>query len=80
MFVTHDGKKSVVKYGSTLTKLDKVVETKVSRYVREDMCAAPANDSVGWRDPGFIHDGVMVDLENGKRYYYQVIKSLCFVL
>lgn len=72
MFVTHDGKKSVVKYGSTRTELDKVVDTKVSRYEREDMCAAPANDSVGWRDPGFIHDGVMIDLDNGKRYYYQV--------
>ncbi|KAL2484677.1 putative inactive purple acid phosphatase 2 [Abeliophyllum distichum] len=33
---------------------------------------APANESIGWRDPGFIHDGIMVNLQKGKRYYYQV--------
>ncbi|KAJ6432217.1 hypothetical protein OIU84_019460 [Salix udensis] len=39
---------------------------------REDMCDAPANGSTGWRDPGWIHDGVMKDLKKGVRYYYQV--------
>lgn len=77
MFVTRDGKESFVKYGPTWDKLDSVVATEVARYEREDMCDAPANDSVGWRDPGFIHDGVMLDLKDGKRYYYQVIKSFC---
>lgn len=73
LFVTHDGKESSVKYGLTQNGLDKVVGTQVSRYEREDMCDQPANRSIGWRDPGFIHDGVMVGLDDGKRYYYQVI-------
>ncbi|KAL6573500.1 prolyl aminopeptidase [Orobanche hederae] len=72
MFVTHDGKENSVRYGLTRNKMGKVVDTRASRYGREDMCDAPANESVGWRDPGFIHDGVMVGLEEGKRYYYQV--------
>ncbi|PIN11457.1 Purple acid phosphatase [Handroanthus impetiginosus] len=72
MFVTHDGKESFVKYGFTEKKMVKVVGTQLSRYEREDMCDAPANQSIGWRDPGFIHDGLMVGLEEGKKYYYQV--------
>ncbi|KAK4430061.1 putative inactive purple acid phosphatase 2 [Sesamum alatum] len=72
MFVTHDGKESFVRYGLTSNKMGKIAGTRVSRYEREDMCDAPANESIGWRDPGFIHDGVMVGLEDGKRYYYQV--------
>ncbi|GER43790.1 purple acid phosphatase family protein [Striga asiatica] len=72
MFVTHDGKDNSVRYGLARDKLIQVVNTRVSRYEREDMCDAPANESVGWRDPGFIHDGVMLDLKEGKRYYYQV--------
>ncbi|KAL0385989.1 UNVERIFIED_CONTAM: putative inactive purple acid phosphatase 2 [Sesamum radiatum] len=75
MFVTHDGKDSFVRYGLTRNKMVKVVGTRVSRYEREDMCDAPANESVGWRDPGFIHDGIMVGLEDGKRYYYQTLCS-----
>jgi hypothetical protein len=72
MFVTHDGKKSSVKYGLDPDEMDRVVDTKVVRYEREDMCDSPANHSIGWRDPGYIHDGVMTDLDQGKRYYYQV--------
>lgn len=71
MFVTHDGKNNTVRYGLTQKNLDRVVGTEVLRYEREDMCHAPANDSVGWRDPGYIHDGVITNLKNGKRYYYQ---------
>ncbi|XP_016510441.1 putative inactive purple acid phosphatase 2 [Nicotiana tabacum] len=72
MFVTPDGKESYVRYGLTRNALDRVVGTRVVRYEREDMCDAPANSSIGWRDPGYIHDGVMVNLEKGKKYYYQV--------
>lgn len=79
MFVTHDGNDSFVKYGLTRDQMGKVVSTRVSRYEREDMCDSPANESIGWRDPGFIHDGVMVGLDDGKRYYYQVIILLISV-
>ncbi|CAI9096491.1 OLC1v1032653C1 [Oldenlandia corymbosa var. corymbosa] len=72
MFVTPDGKNNTVRYGLTEQNLDQVVGTEVSRYEREDMCHPPANDFVGWRDPGYIHDGVMTNLINGKKYYYQV--------
>lgn len=73
MFVTPDGKESFVRYGLYRDKMDQVVGTRVLRYEREDMCDYPANSSVGWRDPGYIHDGVMKKLKQGKRYYYQVI-------
>lgn len=72
MFVTHDGKESFVKYGLTRDQMDQVVGTKVGRYEREDMCDSPANESIGWRDPGYIHDGVMTNLKNGRRYFYKV--------
>lgn len=73
MFVTHDGGESVVKYGLDPGQMERVADTKVGRYEREDMCDSPANHSLGWRDPGYIHDGVMTDLDKGKRYYYKVI-------
>ncbi|KAL6983386.1 prolyl aminopeptidase [Sarracenia purpurea var. burkii] len=72
MFVTHDGKESFVRYGLSGDRLDQSAGTRVGRYEREDMCDAPANQSVGWRDPGYIHDGVMTNLKKGKRYYYKV--------
>ncbi|KAK1425754.1 hypothetical protein QVD17_21112 [Tagetes erecta] len=72
MFLSGDGRESVVRYGLGSGGMDRVVGTRVGRYEREDMCDSPANNSVGWRDPGFIYDGVMVDLEPGKRYFYKV--------
>ncbi|XP_015073669.1 probable inactive purple acid phosphatase 2 [Solanum pennellii] len=72
MFVTPDGKESYVRYGLTRGRLGRVVKTRVVRYEKEDLCDAPANSSIGWRDPGYIHDGVMRNLKKGKKYYYQV--------
>ncbi|XP_072956300.1 probable inactive purple acid phosphatase 2 [Typha angustifolia] len=72
MFVTADGEESFVSYGLDKGRLDKMAGTEVSRYERKDMCDYPANASIGWRDPGFIHDGVMKNLEKGQRYYYTV--------
>lgn len=80
MFVTHDGKESSVKYGLTLENMDRVASTRVERYEMEDLCDSPANESIGWRDPGFIHDGVMINLQKGKRYHYQVILTQNFCL
>ncbi|KAL8161454.1 hypothetical protein V2J09_012943 [Rumex salicifolius] len=71
MFVTGDGRGSFVRYGEDENDLVAKAPTTVVRYEREDMCDSPANQSVGWRDPGFIHDGVIQNLKKGKRYYYQ---------
>ncbi|MQL87399.1 hypothetical protein Taro_019950 [Colocasia esculenta] len=72
MFVTGDGEKRHVKYGVEEGRMDAVVGTEVARYELSDMCDFPANATLGWRDPGFIHDGVMKNLLKGWRYYYKV--------
>lgn len=72
MFVMGDGSAGRVRYGSEKGRLGAEAATEVKRYEIKDMCDYPANASIGWRDPGFIHDGVMKGLEKGKRYYYQV--------
>ncbi|EXB65080.1 putative inactive purple acid phosphatase 2 [Morus notabilis] len=72
MFVTGDGGERRMRYGERRDALGEVAVARVGRYEREDMCDAPANESVGWRDPGFIHDGVMRNLKKGVKYYYQV--------
>lgn len=80
MFVTDDGAESFVRYGVKSSKMNRIVVTRVGRYEREDMCDSPANESVGWRDPGYVHDGVMMNLKPGKKYYYQVISKSWFGL
>lgn len=72
MFLTEDGGERRVRYGEGQESLGDVAVARVSRYEREDMCESPANSSVGWRDPGFIQDGVMKNLKKGVKYYYQV--------
>ncbi|KAJ6324814.1 hypothetical protein OIU76_011998 [Salix suchowensis] len=72
MFVVGDGEERSVKWGERDGEWSRVNVARVVRYEREDMCDAPANGSIGWRDPGWIHDGVMKDLKKGVRYYYQV--------
>ncbi|KAK7317950.1 hypothetical protein RJT34_02598 [Clitoria ternatea] len=72
MYVTWDMKETYVRYGESEDKLDAVALARVKRYDREHMCDAPANSSVGWRDPGFIHDALLTGLKKGQRYYYKV--------
>ncbi|KAG8661664.1 probable inactive purple acid phosphatase 2 [Manihot esculenta] len=72
MFVVGDKEERKVKWGQVDGEWSRVTVARVVRYEREDLCDAPANGSIGWRDPGWIHDAVMSDLKNGVRYYYQV--------
>lgn len=71
VFVAGDGSERFVKYGREREGLGRVVRAEVRRYERSDVCDQPANGS-GWRDPGYVHDGVMKNLKEGKRYYYKV--------
>ena len=73
MFVAEDPKERHVRYGEKEGEWEgDVAVARVWRYEREDMCHAPANESVGWRDPGWIFDAVMSNLKGGVKYY-------CFV-
>ncbi|ONI30943.1 hypothetical protein PRUPE_1G283200 [Prunus persica] len=72
MFVTSDAGERTVRYGPSDDSLDDVAVAHVERYEREHMCDSPANASIGWRDPGFIHGAVMTRLKKGVRYYYKV--------
>jgi acid phosphatase type 7 len=73
MFVCGDGGKRVVRYGLDKEGKDWTeVGTEVTTYEQKHMCDSPANSSVGWRDPGFVFDGLMAGLEPGKRYFYKV--------
>ncbi|KAF2295000.1 hypothetical protein GH714_030066 [Hevea brasiliensis] len=72
MFVVGDKEERKVKWGQGDGEWSHVTVARVVRYEREDMCDAPANGSIGWRDPGWIHDAVMTNLKDGVRYYYQV--------
>ena len=72
MFLTRDDIKSYARYGLHEGELNSVAGAHSDTYTRSEMCDEPANTSLGWRDPGHIHDIVMQGLEPGKRYFYQV--------
>lgn len=76
MFVTRDPIRSIVKYGDDDDKLGMTVEASSWTYRISDMCDAPANTTVGWREPGYIHSALLARLKPGGRYYYQARKAL----
>ena len=80
MYLTREPRETYVRYGESEGKMERVAVARVRRYEREHMCDAPANASVGWRDPGYIHDGLMTDLKKGVRYYYKVFRFFLFSL
>ncbi|WVZ24637.1 hypothetical protein V8G54_003181 [Vigna mungo] len=71
MYVTPNPHETYVRYGEKEDALDTVLLARVERYEREHMCDAPANSSVGWRDPGYIHNALLTDLKKGHMYYYK---------
>eukprot|EP00249_Psilotum_nudum_P019448 c27256_g1_i1 orf=818-2812(-) len=72
MFVIRDPLQSYVRYGPETDRLDSTTEASFMTYRQFDMCDAPANTNKGWREPGYIFDGLMENLEPGKQYFYQV--------
>lgn len=53
---------------------EEAAATEARTYERRQMCGYPANDSVGWRHPGFVFDGIMKGLQPGRRYHYKVVR------
>lgn len=74
VFVCGDGGRRVVRYGLAGRREEEWEEaaSEARTYERRQMCDYPANDSVGWRHPGFVFDGVMKGLQPGRRYFYKV--------
>ncbi|KAM7269258.1 hypothetical protein ACFE04_024755 [Oxalis oulophora] len=71
MFVCGDDGERFVRYGVNGNN-DDVAVASVDRYEQSMMCDAPANHSLGWRDPGWIFDALMINLKPGVKYFYQV--------
>ncbi|KAF0929607.1 hypothetical protein E2562_022976 [Oryza meyeriana var. granulata] len=73
VFVCGDTGARAVRYGPAGPREEwEDAATEARTYERRHMCGYPANDSVGWRHPGFVFDGVMKGLQPGRRYHYKV--------
>jgi hypothetical protein len=77
LFVCGDDRRRFVRYGPTGLRQEQWEESlaEARTYERRHMCDYPANDSVGWRHPGFVFDAVMKGLQPGRRYSYKVDAS-----
>lgn len=58
----------IVHYGRN-TSLGLVAKGTTKTYNASDMCGPPAS-TVGFWDPGNIHDVLLTDLEPGQEYFY----------
>ncbi|KAL6623034.1 hypothetical protein ACP70R_032913 [Stipagrostis hirtigluma subsp. patula] len=69
LFVCGDAGRRFVRYGLPGRREEEWAEaaTEARTYERRQMCDYPANDTVGWRHPGFVFDGVMKGLQPGRR-------------
>ncbi|KAM0900236.1 hypothetical protein ACQ4PT_020790 [Festuca glaucescens] len=74
LFVCDDAGNRAVRYGLLGRREEEWEEApaEARTYERRQMCGYPANDIVGWRDPGFVFDAVMKGLQPGRRYFYKV--------
>ncbi|EGG23403.1 hypothetical protein DFA_05535 [Cavenderia fasciculata] len=71
MFVSGTNDTPVAYYGTDPSNLDHVAYGTTVTYSITQMCAAPANDTDYFRDPGYIHDIVMAGLNPASQYFYQ---------
>ena len=76
IFVTKDPVNGYVKYGKASDRLFFSGLAEVVTYEKKDMCDAPANTILGWREPGYFHVAIMIGLESGVRYFYQASVAL----
>lgn len=51
-------------------KLDRTANASGITYAITDLCAAPANESSNFLDPGYIYTAVMTELEYGRNVWY----------
>jgi hypothetical protein len=82
VFVCGDAGKRAVRYGLLGRREEEWEEApaEARTYERRQMCGYPANDIVGWRDPGFVFDAVMKGMQPGTRYFYKVGFLFCGVV
>ena len=60
-----------VRYGTSANNLI-LTATGISKtYKASDMCAPPANSSVYFRDPGYLHEVILTGLQPNTKYFYQ---------
>jgi hypothetical protein len=71
MWVSGDESAPSVMYGPSPNELTELVWGTTTTYAITDMCARPANTTPNWRDPGYIHDAIMINLQPSSLYYYK---------
>ena len=69
--IIFSGDGPTVWYGSEKKRLDFKATATTKTYKREDMCGFPANSILAFRDPGLIHDALLINLEPGIQYFYR---------
>ena len=61
----------VVFYGTNTDNLTLSVSGISRTYALSDFCGPPANDSVNFLDPGYLHDVLLTDLQPKSTYFYK---------
>lgn len=72
MWVSGDNTSTpTVQYGYTQVSLQYNATGNTTTYTKNLMCDSPANTTTFFKDPGFIHDAVMTDLQPSTQYFYK---------
>jgi len=69
IWTTRDLGRPQVKWGKSSGKYKWSAEAETVTYGVEDLCGPPAT-TIGWREPGLFHAGVMKNLKPGQQYFY----------